>query len=82
MTEKEFERIEKFLTENNMFPDIQVDDDLVCLEIKRGDWKHDHLYCNHLMSRLGYELLREVVTEQDGSDNYSSQHIYRKEIRE
>ena len=38
------------------------------IEIGWGDWKHDHLYCDHIMKENGYTLINEVVTEEDGSD--------------
>lgn len=40
----------------------------------------DHLYCTELMKHKGYkEIDEEFVTEDDGSDYYTSIHTYRKE---
>lgn len=49
----------------------------VCIKVTWGDWKHDHLYLDHLMGELGYILVNEDVTEEDGSDCYSSEHYYK-----
>ncbi len=43
-----------------------------------GDWKHDHLFCDHLMGSIGYVKVSEDVQESD-EDFYESCHIYRKE---
>lgn len=51
----------------------------VSIEIIDGDWKHDHLRCDFLMRNLDYSKLDEVITEDDGSDVYSSVHYYEKE---
>ena len=47
-------------------------------EIEWGDWKHDHKFCDDLMRVLGYDLLQEELTEEDGSDCYSAIHYYVK----
>lgn len=54
------------------------EDGQIEIEIGWGDWKHDHLCCDHIMRENGYTLINEVVTEEDGSDTYSSIHHYRK----
>lgn len=54
------------------------EDGKVEVEIGWGDWKHDHLCCDHIMKENGYTLINEVVTEEDGSDTYSSIHYYKK----
>jgi hypothetical protein len=47
------------------------------VHIAWGDWKHSHAWCDVLMKYLGYELVNEIVTEENGSDAYSSEHWYR-----
>lgn len=54
------------------------EDGQIEVEIGWGDWKHDHLYCDHIMRENGYILINEDVIEEDGSDTYSSIHYYRK----
>lgn len=44
--------------------------------IEWGDWKHDHLLCDEIMSKNGYVLIGEYETDEDGSDCYSSNHQY------
>ena len=51
---------------------------IISIDIDYGDWKHDHLCCDHIMKENGYTLINEVVTEEDGSDTYSSIHYYKK----
>lgn len=46
------------------------------ITINWGDWKHDHMFCDYLMEQKGYVRIAEVVTEEDGSDAYSSVHRY------
>ena len=50
----------------------------ISIDIDYGDWKHDHIYCDNIMRDNGYTLINEVVTEEDGSDCYSSIHTYKK----
>lgn len=51
--------------------------DCVVIAVEWGDWKHDHGYLNYIMRENGFSLLSEQVTEEDGSDCYSSEHIYK-----
>lgn len=56
--------------------DVGDNEILVC--ISWGDWKHEHLACKHMMKRLGYHQIQEVVTEDNGSDCYSAEHLFIK----
>ena len=51
---------------------------VIAVDISWGDWKHDHLRCDYIIkekfNNLGF--LSEMVTENDGSDCYSSIHYY------
>lgn len=58
--------------------DISICDEKIYITIEWGDWKHSHAFCNYLLSQKGYKLEDEEVTEEDGSDCYSSIHIYIK----
>jgi len=51
-------------------------DNVIDINIEWGDWKHDHGYCDYLMEQIGYVKINEVVTEENGSDCYSSLHRY------
>ncbi len=46
------------------------------IEIDWGDWKHDHAYIDYLMKKNGFLPIGERITDEDGSDAYSSVHIY------
>ena len=72
--------IKKKLQEYSVsYTDIYTcDDNIVEIEINRGDWKHDHLCCIQLMRELGYVLLGEHYIFEDGSDCYTSTHRYKK----
>ena len=50
----------------------------VAINVEWGDWKHDHGYIDYLMEENGFINLGECVTEENGSDCYSSIHFYRK----
>ena len=53
----------------------------VCVEINWGDWKHEHAYVDLQVDKyldsidVDY-ISSEKVTDEDGSDTYSSIHIY------
>lgn len=63
---------------NDIWPDSM--DETITVLIENGDWKHDHLRLNHYIHKWAEERghrisIEEVVTDEDGSDTYSSQHI-------
>ena len=76
----EIEKIERLLNDEDMSY-REIDENSlgeIRIEIGWGDWKHSHAYTDFLMSELGYQLDDEIVTEEDGSDCYSSLHYYSK----
>jgi hypothetical protein len=77
---QEYELIRKFLKENDYddYDEIDQTDDMVIIYISWGDWKHSHLRADYLMKQLGYVLVNEDVTEENGDDSYSSVHFYTK----
>lgn len=68
--------LNKYLREHQLFVDIQEDEGRFAILIEWGDWKHDHMYCDHLMKEIGYICIEEEITEEDGSDCYSAIHTY------
>ena len=56
---------------------IEENEILVC--ISWGDWTHEHLACEQIMKKLGYIQVQEVITEDNGSDCYSSEHTFIKQ---
>jgi hypothetical protein len=49
---------------------------LICIDITWGDWKHEHGHADYIMRNNGFEKVGEQITEEDGSDCYSSIHYY------
>ena len=73
------DKVEKALADADLSIDyVECCDGIIHVHITWGDWKHDHWRCDYIMSGLGYRLLNEVVTEEDGSDCYSALHTYVK----
>ena len=73
------EKIQKALNDDGIsFSDVSENmNGEITIYIEWGDWKHDHLFCDHIMNNLGYYLCSETETETDGSDCYSSIHKYK-----
>ena len=46
------------------------------IRIDWGDWKHEHGYADYVMQQNGFKKVGEQDYEEDGSDCYSSTHIY------
>lgn len=80
MERKDIEKdIQRILNENDMWYEWDVDSKgTVEIDVEWGDWKHDHLYLDHVMRENGYIFTGEEVTEEDGSDTYSSVHTFLK----
>lgn len=51
---------------------------MVIVDVKWGDWKHDHIRLKYEMEQINFEQVAEEVTEDNGSDTYSAQHIYKR----
>ena len=60
------------------YEDVNIGEEEVMISILWGDWKHEHAYCDYVMSQLGYKLTDEKITEENGGDCYSSKHFYSK----
>lgn len=74
----EVEKIQKELDKYDISV-VEIDEAVKSIRITiRGDWKHSHLATDWVMKNLGYTLDEEIVTEEDGSDWYSSMHYYSK----
>ena len=76
----ELKRVNDYLTKIDADFDemIQHTDGTFEIHIWWGDWKHSHLLLDNAMKDLGYKKTYEEVTEEDGSDCYSSIHYYEK----
>ena len=73
--------VSRYLNDNSLYTDDVSDNSegSIRVEISWGDWKHDHGYLRNLMQYIGYGEGDEIVTEENGSDCYSSIHFFYKE---
>ena len=80
MNNTEYDIIQKHLRDNESdYSSIWIGNNgIVSILVEWGDWKHSHAYLDYIMKQIGYTLLDEQITEEDGSDCYSSVHLYRK----
>lgn len=76
------EELVEYMKGNNLYysPYVNEEDKLV-ITVEDGDWKHEHLYLDRLIGKFFFNrgLIVDTeteVTEQDGSDCYSANHIY------
>jgi hypothetical protein len=71
------DKVEKYLADNYFYPaDVFAAGTRVMVEIKDGHWKHAHRFCDVVMDEIGYTLVEEEVTAEDGSDCYSAIRHY------
>ena len=85
-TQYEFdEEISKYLSDNkvwveSVYSDYDKDTNTVGISVEvDGDWKHDHLRADYLMSDyFSDDLIQtgEDVLEDSDDDSYESRHIY------
>lgn len=74
----EEEMIDKYLSDNELYP-VEIYRKGLFLQVSGdGDWKHFHIWLRILMEYLGYKQIAENVTEEDGSDWYGSEHYFLK----
>lgn len=70
------DELEKVFSEHGLYADVVPTDGVVEVYIEWGDWKHDHLRADWLATENGWTKIDERITEDDGSDVYSSVHTY------
>ena len=72
------EKAQEILDRNGMSAECYPHHELpvVCVEIRWGDWKHDHQRCKWLLAQEGFVSFGEEITEDDGSDCYSAIHYF------
>lgn len=56
---------------------VSLESEEAQIYIEWGDWKHEHGYADYVMNCNGFCKVYEKVTEEDGSDCYSSIHHYK-----
>ena len=79
------EKINKRLQKESLFYEVWEEEingeNFIVILVEWGDWKHDHIYLDHIMREMDFSLIGEIVTEEDGSDTYSSKHVYVQQKR-
>lgn len=78
------EEIGEMLRSNNLWYEEvwpTSEENRICVDIRWGDWKHEHLRCDYLVddyfkSHGMYSVKSNVITEEDGSDCYCASHYY------
>ena len=74
------------LRKNNLYYDVSVvmqepietsNNYVAYIQVDAGDWKHEHLALDALINKnFDVTLKYEEITDEDGSDTYSSEHRY------
>lgn len=78
LVQAKYEAFEKYLNDNNAdYQEIIIEDNMVAIKVIWGDWKHSHIRLDALMAQINWMLITEEPLESDGSDAYSSLHIYK-----
>lgn len=71
------DRARAYFKEQDTYYDMYISGNTVKVDITWGDWKHDHLFVDHVFTTiLGAKHYSTEVTEEDGSDTYSAIHTY------
>ena len=71
------EKVQKLLDEDDLSAEVWPSFEGLpsCIVyIRWGDWKHDHGRMRWLCQQHGGYVMRQVVTEEDGSDCYSAEY--------
>lgn len=78
-----YKDIDKLIQDSNIWAEVGINpsSNTIEIEITWGDWKHDHLHCDWLIEDyLNAHSIRciksETITEDNGTDSYSSIHYY------
>ena len=77
-------KIREALKENEMYYGAyQNGSGEIEIYVDWGDWKHDHFALDWFMiEKFNLACIRNVTTEENGSDCYSSIHFYKPESEE
>ena len=71
--------IDRIFKENNLYYDyfILSNNEMIGIIIENGDWKHDHLRLNYIMSKNNYIFIKEEEIGTSDEDSYSSTHYFK-----
>ena len=73
------EAIKRIFKENNLYYDyfILSNNEMIGIIVEDGDWKHDHLRLNYIMSKNNYIFIKENEIDTRDDDSYSSTHYFK-----
>ena len=72
------EDVKRIFKENNLTYEWWVQDDGgIVVVVEWGDLKHDHVFLKYVMRKNHYRVVEEIVTEEDGSDAYSAEYVFK-----
>lgn len=74
-------KIYELMSKNHIMGEVVDYNDqtrMIAVEVRWGDWKHEHARLDWLMKENFSDLrsIHEVTTEDNGSDCYSAVHYY------
>lgn len=73
------DKIQEIIRKNNLRGDVEEQSEsVVTVDIRWGDWKHEHGRLRYLVGQEMPELkkVESYTTEDDGSDCYSAIHWF------
>lgn len=72
----EFKKFENLMKENNLhYEYCEIPPNSVLVNIRWGDWKHDHAYFKFLvLNRFSGATIKQRITDEDDSDCYSAEY--------
>lgn len=74
------EKIKNIFATNGINHEWWVQDDgNVVVSVFWGDWKHDHAALENLMNKNNFALIERIITEEDGTDAYSAEYVFKYE---
>ena len=73
--------VRSLFNEKDCYYEVYPCGETIAVEITWGDWKHDHGFVDYLLRTIfGFKKVDEEITEEDGSDTYSSIHYFTPSI--
>lgn len=71
------EEVEEKLRAEKVSTEEVYKDFLAIVVVVKGDWKHDHLWCDEVMEKeFDLELLKTKTLEENGTDFYKAARYY------
>ena len=71
------EDVKRIFKENNLTYEWCVSfDGTIFVNVIWGDWKHDHGFLKYVMRKNHYQVISQVVTEENGDDAFSAEYKF------